>query len=259
MRAREILASASIGFAFACIQTVAHGVPFTQGSPVVRYSITITAKPAANHRVEIDARTNIPGDFEALVALQSIARGTWSADGNTRGQKIRFHNGTGRLGFDASGSPTGKYQAVLQFDPSDLSPRLARQTGLKNIIDVVSGAVALTNANPAPAVGVSQYEPLDRGLIGMFDPYVEQAVEKKLRDPDSAKFGPMRGQEQKGVNGAIVCGTVNAKNGFGGYAGDQSYVVILSWGPHGIDDQPKALTFIDDGSNTFVKLSVYCG
>lgn len=40
------------------------------------------------------------------------------------------------------------------------------------------------------------------------------AVTSQLRDPESARFGPLtRGR------GGAVCGTVNARNGFGGYTG----------------------------------------
>jgi hypothetical protein len=43
---------------------------------------------------------------------------------------------------------------------------------------------------------------------------------KILRDPDSAKFGDVF----FGRNGT-VCGTVNSKNGFGGYTGAQVFTV----------------------------------
>lgn len=49
------------------------------------------------------------------------------------------------------------------------------------------------------------------------------AVEARLKDPDSAKFSPMTVRDKDGV--VTVCGDVNAKNGFGGYGGDQSYIV----------------------------------
>lgn len=49
-------------------------------------------------------------------------------------------------------------------------------------------------------------------------------VQTMLKDADSAKF--TRQFAVKTTKGAIVaCGTVNAKNGFGGYAGDAVYVM----------------------------------
>ena len=50
----------------------------------------------------------------------------------------------------------------------------------------------------------------------------EVALEN-LRDPESARFGPMyRGK------GAAVCGTLNAHNAYGGYTGMQPFAVDLS-------------------------------
>jgi hypothetical protein len=47
---------------------------------------------------------------------------------------------------------------------------------------------------------------------------VQVAVTAQLRDPDSARFGPISGARYD--NGKIlVCGVVNARNGYGGYAG----------------------------------------
>lgn len=44
-------------------------------------------------------------------------------------------------------------------------------------------------------------------------------VTASLRDPDSARFGPFsRGR------GASICGSVNARNGYGGYTGKRGFV-----------------------------------
>lgn len=45
-----------------------------------------------------------------------------------------------------------------------------------------------------------------------------------LKDPSSAQFGPAS-VRLVGDSGTAVCGTVNARNSFGGYAGPQRYVV----------------------------------
>ncbi len=48
------------------------------------------------------------------------------------------------------------------------------------------------------------------------------AVREKLRDPDSAKFTNVTQRRAPNVRGDlvdVVCGEVNAKNGFGGYSG----------------------------------------
>ncbi len=48
----------------------------------------------------------------------------------------------------------------------------------------------------------------------------EQAVAARLRDPASASFMATRL-----ATGGAVCGTVNARNGFGGMSGNQRFVV----------------------------------
>jgi hypothetical protein len=52
----------------------------------------------------------------------------------------------------------------------------------------------------------------------------EQAVTASLKDPESARFGPVVGAvDVAGVK--YACDTVNAKNGMGGYTGQQMYAV----------------------------------
>lgn len=46
----------------------------------------------------------------------------------------------------------------------------------------------------------------------------EYAVKDRLRDPESADFGPMT------VRNGVVCGTVNSRNGFGGMSGEQRFI-----------------------------------
>jgi hypothetical protein len=48
---------------------------------------------------------------------------------------------------------------------------------------------------------------------------VRAAVLADLRDPDSARFGSMTPGKSE-----AVCGTVNAKNGFGGFTGPTAFV-----------------------------------
>lgn len=58
---------------------------------------------------------------------------------------------------------------------------------------------------------------------------VEMAVKRLLRDPDSAKFGKMSvygDRKLRGEQVVVVCGSVNAKNGFGGYGGSKDFVFV---------------------------------
>lgn len=50
---------------------------------------------------------------------------------------------------------------------------------------------------------------------------IERVVSFQLKDPDSAKFGPVRVGSVAGS--PAVCGWVNAKNSFGAYAGSEIY------------------------------------
>lgn len=51
---------------------------------------------------------------------------------------------------------------------------------------------------------------------------VQIAVKSRLRDPDSAQFSNVHAINYDGQN--IVCGYVNATNGFGGKSGQQRFV-----------------------------------
>lgn len=62
----------------------------------------------------------------------------------------------------------------------------------------------------------------------------EAAVKETLKDPFSAKVAIEYAMMQSG--GASVCGTVNAKNSYGAYVGDQAFLVTLT--PHPFDTPP---------------------
>jgi hypothetical protein len=81
---------------------------------------------------------------------------------------------------------------------------------------------------------------------------------KTLRDPESARysFQPMvRGQahsrdDQRPLVGWFMCGTINSKNGFGGYAGQAPWIVYfkpddpahVQWGLLGDDGDVWTVT-----------------
>lgn len=58
------------------------------------------------------------------------------------------------------------------------------------------------------------------------------AVLKSLKDPDSAKFG----YSYQGKDRFTLCGTVNAKNGYGGYTGETRFIYSLENGQLVFDD-----------------------
>jgi hypothetical protein len=59
------------------------------------------------------------------------------------------------------------------------------------------------------------------------------AVNAKLKDPQSARYGEMIRKVGPNVNAKpaeVVCGTVNAKNSFGGYGGVRPFVYFIADG-----------------------------
>lgn len=71
-----------------------------------------------------------------------------------------------------------------------------------------SSATSATSATPA-----------GYATSGLTVRQAQDAVRAQLRDPQSAVFSKLR--EKNGV----TCGAVNARNGFGGMAGDRPFVV----------------------------------
>lgn len=57
----------------------------------------------------------------------------------------------------------------------------------------------------------------------------EDAIRRELRDPESAIFRDvMAGQGPGGP--LVVCGYVNARNGFGGYVGEEIFIATIANG-----------------------------
>lgn len=70
----------------------------------------------------------------------------------------------------------------------------------------------------------------------------EAAVKSNLRDPSSAEFSGVR----VNVENEAVCGSVNAKNGFGGFSGPTAYAYAAG----------EAL--LNDGSQAYQMKSLKC-
>lgn len=66
----------------------------------------------------------------------------------------------------------------------------------------------------------------------------KKEIAQDMKDPDSAKFRFTRivktKENEDGSLLALVCGQVNAKNGFGAYAGFHSFMIDLSMKSKGI-------------------------
>lgn len=60
----------------------------------------------------------------------------------------------------------------------------------------------------------------------------QSSVTGALRDPDSARFrksAVATATLESGKTNQVVCGYVNAKNGYGGYSGEQLWYVFRLW------------------------------
>lgn len=87
----------------------------------------------------------------------------------------------------------------------------------------------------------------------------ERAVRARLVDPESAKFewpygfrqGNWKAILQKRVEGWVTCGTVNARNRMGGFAGSSAFVVV-------IDNNAVQLVDMDSSNDKFGFVSIAC-
>lgn len=87
-----------------------------------------------------------------------------------------------------------------------------------NLIAETSSSLNAPNTQPESSSIQGREGLSDTTLIVM----AEDAVRERLTDPDSAKFTDVFVSRRSGT--AVVCGTVNAKNRMGGYAGKESFV-----------------------------------
>lgn len=63
---------------------------------------------------------------------------------------------------------------------------------------------------------------------------VRDAIAERLRDPDSARLSKVVVSTTPQVEGLyVMCGMVNAKNAFGGYAGNSWFYGMLAMKPDG--------------------------
>lgn len=89
------------------------------------------------------------------------------------------------------------------------------------------------------------------------DPVIVNArsvIRRKLKDPNSARFGTMSRAMRPNVRGEptdTICGYVNAKNSFGGYTGERPFVYfvkdqsvyVVDGGGKGVESQLAATVY----------------
>ncbi len=117
--------------------------------------------------------------------------------------------------------------AHLQARLAELGTAPSRRIRDKFAPSQVAGVVAISVAGAA-VLGFFKLPQSSKPAEPYYDPAIsvkyaaEEEVRGHLRDPSSARFQDVF---VKDVPGRIVCGYVNAKNGFGGYTGFQPFVV----------------------------------
>lgn len=77
---------------------------------------------------------------------------------------------------------------------------------------------------PAATETVASEQPSRQSLDFMSVRAAERQVRSLLRDPDSARFSETVVRVRNGAR--VVCGYVNARNGFGGFTGDTMWIVV---------------------------------
>jgi hypothetical protein len=91
----------------------------------------------------------------------------------------------------------------------------------------VGSSAEASKASPDPALDPNYKRPSDQEAIKA----AENAIRAKLKDPESARFSDMIRKTTANARGEptdVVCGRVNAKNGFGGYTGFTPAVYLVS-------------------------------
>lgn len=98
-------------------------------------------------------------------------------------------------------------------------------------------AIALLTATAAISFCcVAVAGPADQASLVVDAAYAsaQDAVRGNLRDPGSATFNPADARFFFSQAGMVICGLVNARNGFGGYAGPTGWIAIAKHGDDGV-------------------------
>ena len=80
--------------------------------------------------------------------------------------------------------------------------------------------------------------------------FVTQVLSQDLRDPGSAQFRGWQGFDLSNGD-RIICGKINATNGFGGFVGFSAFFVRLT-------GQTVQRMYIDDGSSSAGPAAIGC-
>lgn len=115
----------------------------------------------------------------------------------------------------------GVLPKTMSKEDMEVAARAALDWRTKQNAEKTKRELAAMKVKPAPRSGNVEIA------------WAKQAITKIMRDPDSAVFGDdvFFVNDRKSATGyyvPVVCGTVNARNGFGGMTGQKHFVVIAS-------------------------------
>lgn len=121
-------------------------------------------------------------------------------------------------------------------------------------------------ANQRYASNLASYkESVRRGVIPSdYKTRVDRALARRLRDPDSRKVEFTRSDATRDYSG-LVCGLVNARNGFGGFSGSETFgalfdasqrLVYLQIGRPEQDEDDKHIVTVDE--DAYRSIARYC-
>lgn len=152
---------------------------------------------------------------------------------------IELYDRTGRLPSEASVSRlTSQYDAEEEADSRAYEAELTREVGHKPTTADYIAAMAKSMCVSAGAKGAGCPQAASGAAFAIQDSQqirqavfdAHQTLRGQLKDPDSAQFDPHDGSGYSfNSDGSLyaICGAVNARNGFGGYVGQQAWVYVI--------------------------------
>src|SRR3954471_5617049 len=97
--------------------------------------------------------------------------------------------------------------------------RIAKGLGLVALCAAVVGVIS-ANQSPGPPESPAEKQVVDRAIHrAEAVERAKEAIRSVLRDPGSADFG-----KTDQLSNGVVCGYVNARNGFGGMTGPKEFM-----------------------------------
>ena len=86
---------------------------------------------------------------------------------------------------------------------------------------LLAGCGSIHQEPPTPTASLKPYK-LSAAEDAVYQPWIKRG----LRDPQSARFSEVvAGRDERGQ--VLICGNVNAKNGYGGYAGREPFFAYI--------------------------------